>query len=261
LRVPGNIIYLIQSKKNHLLPEIFDDYILNMDFLPYSALEANDYRQKLIDSKETINVTDFGAGSHKMKTNQRRISDIAKISGTSPEFGLLYQKLITHFGIKNILELGTSIGIGTMYFASASPDVSVTSVEACPETHKFAAKTLKDSKINNVNLICQDFDSYLDNLELSTQKFDMVFIDGNHKGQSLLKYIKILETRFLNSNYIIIADDINWSIDMSNAWEKICEQNSEKTCFNLFRCGIVFSGYDLVTGVFPINFVNNQSLL
>lgn len=260
LRLPGNISYFFKAKENHFLPEVFDNYLLNTDLQPYSVLKGDNYRKQLLSSGEKITVKDFGAGSHKMKSPVRFVSDIVKISGSKPEFGHFYQKLIQYFEISNILELGTSAGIGTMYLSTATESVKVTGIEACPQTCSFLSDKLKENGIGNVSLINNDFDSVFDSDLLAFNKFDMVFIDGNHRGSSLLKYFDLLQAKYVKDKYVVIVDDINWSKDMYRAWKKITGTDNSKTYLNLFRCGVILSGYDLPGGKFSINFVNNQSM-
>jgi predicted O-methyltransferase YrrM len=214
----------------------------------------------MLASTEKISMTDFGAGSQKMKSNQRNVSDVAKISGSIPECGMFYQKLIQHFNLTEILEMGTSVGIGTVYLSTASKTIQVTGIEACPQTYLFLKENLIAEGISNVTLINKDFDSVFAEGTLGEKKFDFVFIDGNHNGESLLKYYKILQKKYLQSKYVIIIDDINWTQDMYKAWKLICEMDHSKTYLNLFRLGVVFSGFELPAGNFPINFVNNQSI-
>jgi predicted O-methyltransferase YrrM len=258
LKLPGNISYLFKLKKNHLLPQNFDDYLLNIDLKPYSILEPDYYRKKLLNSKDKIVMSDFGAGSNKFKSNERIVGEVASISGTSSEFGLFYHKIVQEFRITKILELGTSVGIATNYFATASKSVKVTGIEACRQTCEFLCRKLEKLNITNVEIVNNDFDSVFDNNLLGDTKFDLVFIDGNHRGSAVLKYYEILLEKNINSPSIIIVDDINWSRDMHNAWEKIVNMDKSKTYLNLFRSGLVFSGYDMPTGEYPINFVNNQ---
>lgn len=258
MRLPGNISYFLKPKRNRLLPDYFDDYLLNTDLKPYSVLNPDYYHKKLINSKYKINVSDFGAGSNKFKSDQRIVSDIASISGTNLNFGLFYHKLIQQFNITNILELGTSVGIGTMYMATASNAVKLTGIEACPETCEFLTRKLEKANIRNVNLINDDFDSVFDKNLLSDQKFDMIFIDGNHKGEALLKYYEIILKKHLNPSNIVIVDDINWSRDMYLAWKTIVNKDRNKTYINLYRTGFVFTGYNLPKGAYPINFVKNR---
>jgi predicted O-methyltransferase YrrM len=260
LKFPGNISYLLKQKKNHLLPEIFNDYLLNIDLAPYTVIEGKDYRLKMLASADKICMTDFGAGSRKMKNNQRNVSDVAKISGTIPEFGMFYQKLIQYYNLTDILEMGTSVGIGTVYFSTASKSTYVTGIEACPQTYLFLKENLTAEGISNVNLINKDFDSVFAEGTLGERKFDFVFIDGNHIGESLLKYYEILQMKYLQPKYVIIIDDINWTLDMYKAWKIICGMDNTKTYLNFYRFGVVFSGFELPVGNFPINFVNHQTI-
>ncbi len=260
MRLPGNISYFFKIKKNYLLPEYFDDYLLNLDIQPYSVLFGDDNRQELLESKEIIEMSDFGAGSHKLKSPKRFVSDIASISGSKPKFGSFYQKLIQQFKITDVLELGTSVGIGTVYLSTATKTIKLTGIEACKQTCSFLAQRLKERKIDNVKLINNDFDSVFEQGLLGLQKFDLIFIDGNHKGKYLLKYFDILKAKYVKDKYVVIVDDINWSRDMCLAWKKITLMDNTKTYLNLFRCGVIVYGFDLPAGNFSINFVNNQIL-
>jgi predicted O-methyltransferase YrrM len=258
MRLPANIGYFFKSKKNHLLPDVFNDYILDMSVGNYACRDAENYRNDLLKCDSKLQITDFGAGSHKLGNKTRIIKDIAAVSGTKPEFGMFFIKLINSFGIKNILEMGTSVGIGTFYLSQAAPGISLTGIEACPQTADFVKHKLAENKISNVEIINDDFDSVFAKETLPQNHFDLVYIDGNHRGEALLKYYEILRSKYLSKQHIIIADDINWSRDMFAAWEKIVESASD-TYLDLFRCGIILSGYELPKGLFSINFVKNWS--
>ncbi len=97
-------------------------------------------RRKLEADHRTINVTDFGAGSLKMKTSSRKISDIARISTTPEKYSRLYSRILRHYNCTDILELGTSLGINAMYLAKAREVAKVTTIEGSHET-SFDRKT------------------------------------------------------------------------------------------------------------------------
>lgn len=259
LHLPANISYFFRAKKNYLLPNIFNDYILDMSVTYYGCEDVENYRNQLLKCETIINIADFGAGSHKLGKTERKIKNIAYVSGTRPEFGVFYQKLISSFGVKDILEMGTSLGIGTYYLSQASSEINLTGIEACPETAAFHRKKLIEYNIRNVKIINDTFDLVFDNNLLAGQKFDLVFIDGNHRGKYLLKYYQILTQQYCKKPFIIIADDINWSSDMYKAWKNIVN-SGQNTYLDLYRCGVVMSGYDLPAGLFTLNFVNNQSI-
>ena len=53
--------------------------------------------------------------------------------------------------------------------------------------------------------------------------FDLIFIDGNHRGDALAQYVKEAMP-FLSEKGIIVCDDIHWSADMEAAWHVLCDE-------------------------------------
>ncbi|HOZ29457.1 MAG TPA: class I SAM-dependent methyltransferase [Bacteroidales bacterium] len=258
MKIPGNISYFFKIKQNNKLPDYLNKSILNNKEVPESYHIAKDYRQSLIKSDKKITTTDFGAGSKKIRTRERKISKIASVCGTNEKYGLLFHKIVKHFQSSVLLELGTSVGIGTMCFASASKQLNITTIEACEHTCDFAKNNIKSTaNIYNINFINNDFDTVLDSGFIK-DKYDLVFIDGNHKGEILIKYYQQIVKSYTKSQFIIILDDINWSRDMYSTWEQITKLDKSKTYLNLYRTGLIISGYDTVPGHFTINFVNNR---
>jgi predicted O-methyltransferase YrrM len=81
----------------------------------YSILK--NYRKSLLNNKNFIEVTDFGAGSKVFKSNRRQISKIASTAGISPKRAELLFRVTNYFKPKNILEIGTSLGLATSALA------------------------------------------------------------------------------------------------------------------------------------------------
>ena len=86
------------------------------------------YQNKLRQSVEVIEVTDFGAGSRVFKSNRRAIKDIAKHAGARFSRMKLLYRVVSYFKPKAILELGTSVGLATISLA-LSKTGKVTSLE------------------------------------------------------------------------------------------------------------------------------------
>ena len=68
------------------------------------------YRNSLLENKNTIEVTDFGAGSKVFKSNTREISKIAKTAGITKKRAELLFRITNYFQPDSILEIGTSLG-------------------------------------------------------------------------------------------------------------------------------------------------------
>ncbi|MDR2010408.1 MAG: class I SAM-dependent methyltransferase [Bacteroidales bacterium] len=255
MKIPGNISYLLKTKENYKLPDIFNDYLLDQNFSLYSSAMVEEYRNILSKDTNSISIKDYGAGSKTIKTSERKISDIAKTSATRVQYGSLYQKIIDNYNLTSVLELGTSLGIGTMYFALASPEVKITTIEGCNNIYGFTKERFDSLGISNVKFINGIFDDLFDDAVLEPNKYDMFFIDGNHKSESVLKYYKYIVSNLAKEQAIIIIDDINWSSDMYNAWKQI--KKGSENCFliDLFRVGIVFKGFNYPSKKFVINFI------
>ncbi len=242
-------------KKNSVGGDDFENYILNKDFTTNSALEVENYRKDLLSNSNSIEILDCGTGSKTLKSAKRIINKIAKTSAIKSKHGVLFQKIVSKYDVKSVLELGTSLGVGTMYFALADKNIKVTSIEACPETYKFTKSKFAQKGITNVEFINNDFDSVFDNNELASQKFDLIYIDGNHNSKSLIKYYEYISKNLATDRCIYIIDDINWSADMYRAWKYLCNKNKDAFNVNMFRVGLIFKNCkELPKGCFYLKY-------
>lgn len=80
-------------------------------YAEYSILK--NYRKSLLENYNTIEVTDFGAGSRVFKSNTRAINQIAKNAGISKKRAELLFRITNYFQPSTILEIGTSLGLAT----------------------------------------------------------------------------------------------------------------------------------------------------
>lgn len=255
MKFPGNIFYYLRVKNNRKLSlEIRN--LFHYDQKTDSSGYVADYRKELINCKNILTVRDKGAGSKNMKSCDRLVSDIVKKSSTSEKFGVLYQKIIDTFNVSSVLELGTSLGVGTMYFALAGNKPNVVTIEACEETFNFTLNNFQSKGINNVKFVNDDFDNVFNENLLLGEKFDMIFIDGNHKSESVLFYFDYISKNIASKNCIYIIDDINWTSDMYKAWKIIKKKKPKNLALNVGRVGLLFDSFaDMQDGDFPINFV------
>lgn len=193
------------------------------------------YKKQLKQDDTQIDVTDLGAGSKKL-SNRRKVKDIAKISGTSSKYGKLLYKLVNHYQPKTILELGTSLGVGTFMMANGNSKSEVITIEGCPNTASISQRMHREFETKNVDFVISDFVSYLKTYE--GPKFDFIFIDGDHKGDRLQELLKILDNH-IHEETIILLDDIRWTNDMLNAWNKIVSDKKYHLSIDLFKMGII----------------------
>ncbi|MDB2462638.1 class I SAM-dependent methyltransferase [Algibacter sp.] len=195
------------------------------------------YRTSLLKNKTKIKVEDLGAGSQVMKQQERFISSIAKNAGTTNKRAKLLYRIAYYFKPKNILELGTSLGIATYAMHLGNPTANIASIEGCPETSSFSKKQLAYLKTQNISLITGDFNAEIE--KLNAQHYDLVFFDGNHQKEPTLQYFETLLKTATNDS-VFIFDDIYWSEGMTEAWEIIKKHPKVTVTIDTFFWGFVF---------------------
>ncbi len=235
--------YFVHSKNKHGVHSPFVYQLLTevlLDHYPFYAYqELSELRKKLLASKETITISDFGAGSKVFKSNIRKVGDIVKHGISTEKQAKLLFRLVNYFNPGTILELGTSVGLTTLYLSRASNTSKIYTVEGCPNIASFANKLFKEQRATNIQLINGNFDEVLQHLPEELQGIDFLYIDGNHRKQSTINYFEQLLPR-LHPNSIIIFDDIHWNKDMEQAWNYLRALPYIRLSIDLFFVGLVF---------------------
>ncbi|HLO43806.1 MAG TPA: class I SAM-dependent methyltransferase [Leadbetterella sp.] len=201
----------------------------------FSVIEKQ--RDSLLSNKQTIERIDFGAG--KKKNIKENISSIARTSLKPKYWGQFLFRLVGFYNYKTILDLGTSFGITTSYFAKANPEAKVYTFDGCPQTIKIAEKTFQNLEISNIESICGNLDQTLLETLPNLPLIDFVFFDANHKKKPTLAYFETC-LAYRSQNACFVFDDIYWSDEMKEAWSDIKRHPQTTICIDLFYLGIVF---------------------
>ncbi|MCK6607896.1 MAG: class I SAM-dependent methyltransferase [Flavobacterium sp.] len=243
--IKSYIKFLFHSKNEHGVhsPFVFDlvtkCFYDNTKYPEYEVLKS--YRKSILENKNTIEVTDFGAGSRIFKSNTREISKIAQTAGITPKNAELLFRIVRYFQPKSILEIGTSLGLATSALSLANENTKIITLEGCPNTMATAKKMFQVSSFkflnNAVDFVNTEFNLFFENLK--PQIFDLVYFDGNHSKKATLEYFEALLPTVSNDS-VWIFDDIHWSADMEEAWEIIKNHPKVSVTIDTFQWGIVF---------------------
>lgn len=211
---------------------------------PAAFAEIEKVRRSLLSSTETLQVTDLGAGSLVNSGTERKVSDITKHAAKPAKFGQLFYRLIQYYKPKNILELGTSMGMSTSYMAKADPAANVMTIEGCPNIAARAKKNFDALQLQNIRQYVGNFDTVLPTVLKEIPQLDYVYIDGNHRSVPTLEYFEQCLSK-AHDESIFIFDDIHWTPDMEAAWHKIQEHPRVTFTVDLFFIGLVFFRPDM----------------
>jgi len=209
--------------------------------------------KEIIDSNELVEFKSSGAGSAFDSKNSLTLSQIIHRSGIPTKYGKLLFNLVSYFKPETILELGTSVGISTVFIGSAARNASFITIDASETKQKKAKELANSMKLKNTRFVTGDFDEVLESVLSNIEKLDFVFIDGNHRMKPTLKYFEqCLNKSHINS--VFVFDDIHWSKDMEKAWDEIKRNPKVRVSIDIFRMGIVFFNTELSFQHYVIKF-------
>ncbi|WP_433778981.1 O-methyltransferase [Flavobacterium anhuiense] len=242
-QIQSYLKFLWYSKNEHAVHSPFVFSLLTKCFYDkkskpeYAILKK--YRKTLLEDKNFIEVTDFGAGSRVFKSNRRQISKIAQTAGISPKRAELLFRVTNYFKPEKILEIGTSLGLATAALALGNPKAKVVTIEGCPNTANVAQNQLTEFDYHNVENVISEFESFLISENIQATNYDLIYFDGNHSKKATLEYFELLLPT-INNDSVWIFDDIHWSEDMEEAWKMIKNHPQVKVTIDTFQWGFVF---------------------
>ena len=237
------LLHRFKAKSRHGVHSPFVYRLVDIVIYDFAAkkvyAETENFRNDLLADKRTITVTDLGAGSHINKNHEKQVSDIAAHALKSPKLAQLLYRLAADVQPQNIIELGTCLGVTTIYLQKAAPNAQVYTLEGSPATAEIAQETFTKAGLNDIELITGNFDDTLPGIINSLPQVDFVFVDGNHQKDATLKYFEWCLPK-VNENTLLIFDDIYWSEGMKQAWAQIKAHPQVTVTVDLFWIGLVF---------------------
>lgn len=207
-------------------------------FYKFSLIEI--VREKLLKSKEKIYVDDMGAGV----SGERKLADIVKHSSKNKHYAQILFRIINFYKSQNILELGTSFGITTMYLAAPSSRSKVVTMEGSDKIADYAERYFRKAGFGNIELVRGDITRNLPQVLSKFDKLDFVFFDANHRKEPLLSYYNQCLAK-AHEKTVFVIDDIYWSKGMEEAWAEIKQSEKVRVTIDMFFFGIVLFDSDL----------------
>lgn len=239
-QVKKYVTFLWYSKNQHGVhsPFVFD--LLTKGLYKQSSQDIRQHlkaaRKYFLKQYLTITVDDFGAGSRVFKTNERGVHKIAKYAGMPYREQLLMARLTSYLKPQRMLELGTSLGLGTAAMHLGHPTGQLITVERCSNTLAEARKFFDSFEYKSITTQNALFSDYLNSCDTS---FDLVYVDGGHtKDFTLATFEQLLA--LTHNDSVIVFDDIYWSKGMGEAWQEIKEHPAVTVTIDSFHWGWVF---------------------
>ncbi|MCX7649210.1 MAG: class I SAM-dependent methyltransferase [Flavobacteriales bacterium] len=208
----------LPDKENNLIRTTFQGYLVNTSPLPEGM--------------------DWGAGPRAIKP-PRTVRDVARRSSITPAKGRILFQTVRTLKPGRILELGTSLGLSTLYLALANPESRIITVEGHAGLASLAQDTFHQLGLAHVEVWNGSFEEMLPKAMQTFGGVDFALIDGDHTYLSTIKNIDYI---IANSRppFALAVDDIRWSSEMLAAWRQIQQNAFLRLHLDLFNLGLSF---------------------
>lgn len=162
--------------------------------------------------------------------NRNKLDQLNLMGEGDIKYAELLFRLINRFNSKEILEIGSGIGINTLYLSAHSTQTVVNCIEHDDDNLKNAQSLLAD-KIKNI--------IFTNVLTTEESSFDAIVWDLKQYPYNKNKVLETIEKTIKHDGFVII-NHINSGKENKEIWKKILKLNELTMSFNLGAIGIGF---------------------
>ncbi len=228
--------------------------LFNEVIRPSRRIDAHDplikFRRQLARSTQPVATHTLGAPSQNGRGSERTVGQLVRGGSTSPVHQRLLELLIEKFGCRVVFELGTSIGLTTLYLSRPKKS-QVYTFEGNEELLEIAKKHFELFNRSNIRPVAGNIDATLPDMLAESPPPDMVYIDANHRYEATLEYTQ----QFIRNNkrpMICIIGDIYWSPGMTRAWKQLAAAPEVVVSIDLYEIGILFIHWEASPGHYKL---------
>lgn len=200
----------------------------------YAFGDIERLRAALLADPGMVHRTDLGTG----RSGMVAVRDLARKSASTASKGRRLFRLVHWQQPNTILELGTSLGIGSAYLASGNTRARMATVEGAADIAAMARRHLDQLGLQHVQVHVGDFEAVLPALLPGLAPLDLVYLDGNHRKEPTLRYVEQV-LPYLSEEGLLVLDDIHWSTEMEDAWKAVQAHPKVRMAVDCFDIGIV----------------------
>lgn len=218
-----------------LVREVLED---NREYYCFGKVRALRHYWEQVGYTVTIS-EDYGAGSRAGQGQIRALATLAKHSAVGENTGKLLFRLAHFLKAEKILELGTNLGFSTSYLLSANTHAQLISIEGVAAIAVHAERSWRMMDLPPPDVRVGSFLQELPQALAELGAIDLLWLDGDHRGESMEKYVKQC-LPYCHEGTVLALGDIHWSDDMQQSWEIIRRLPEVSQSVELFNVGLLF---------------------
>jgi caffeoyl-CoA O-methyltransferase len=159
-----------------------------------------------VDSKFLSVISRLNRQSNRERSGRVKVAPDQEMLAITADTGIFYSVLLKAIKARYILEIGTSTGFSTLWFADAigkNHSTKIITIEMDPQKVERALKNFKEAGVDKIIEIKQGI--ALELLHKLKGKFDFVFLDADK--ENIIKYFDIV-LPMVRIGGIIAADNM-----------------------------------------------------
>jgi predicted O-methyltransferase YrrM len=150
------------------------------------------------------------------------LGTIARHGSVPRRDGVLLLRLVRAFAPQRAIEMGTCVGVSAAYQAYGmrlSSRGELVTMEGYADLADRARQTWSNLELDNVTVVVGRFDDTMPGVLAASQP-DYAFVDGNHNEKATVRYFERIAAK-ARPGALLVFDDIDWSLGMCRAWDRI----------------------------------------
>jgi predicted O-methyltransferase YrrM len=203
----------------------------------FGSEEIEEVRTKLLNNPYPIEFNELGSGKASVSAKEK-LSDIASKSLAPAVLAQFYVRIVRYLKAESIIELGTSLGITTLYLALGN-EAQVVTLEGNKAVADIAITNFEFFEKKNISVVDGNINQTLKEALFNMRRVDFALMDANHRYEPTIQYFELIAKR-VKEKSIVVIDDIHRSPEMLKAWNEIRKHQLVYGSIDLFRCGVLF---------------------
>jgi 16S rRNA G527 N7-methylase RsmG len=156
----------------------------------------------------------------------------------SPKKGALLFRLANYFKAKNILQIGSGMGIPTLYLTSYSKNINCLVLESEESFSEIAKKVIKKGSDKNIEVRVGEYKDTLQEALSDLKEIDIVYFDYCNDYEINYNLFEQC-VKYTNVNSIFIINGIKANNNSRKLWNKICDNEKVTVSIDMYSIGIV----------------------
>lgn len=187
------------------------------------------YRRNLLGTRDKIDT----------QNGTKTVNQLVKTQGISPKSGAILFKMAHEYKPKTILELGTNLGISSLYQATAESNNSMITLEEDAAIATATQVYFKRLGTRNVELMSGAFNKNLPTALTKLGSVEHLFFNNFWGYEQSLTYFETCLPYFV-PNTVFIFRDPYATTESIKFWEKIKQHPQVKLSLDIYDLGFVF---------------------